>query len=171
MIFLNFLSWIKIKNIPATINENHARELLELHTVSPKAGYTQEDVIQLSYIMTGWRQRWSKSKLETGNVWFNSEYHQPGKKNVLGKEYKKGKKSLAVVIKDLVNHPNCRDFVADRLCKYLITDEKLSIFHNYYHHHVFDNGLDSLVPFFRESKNAILAFLTDRTFYFVFFDL
>ena len=73
--------------------------------------------------MTGWQQRWSKKKLETGNVWFNSEYHQPGKKNVLGKEYKKGKKTLAVVIKDLVNHPNCRDFVAERLCRYLINDE------------------------------------------------
>ena len=48
---------------------------------------------------------------------------QPGKKNVLGKEYKRGKKTLAVVIKDLVNHPNCRDFVAERLCRYLITDE------------------------------------------------
>ena len=115
--------WRRKKKRPATINENHARELMELHTVSPKAGYTQEDVIQLAYIMTGWEHRWSKKKLETGNVWFNSEHHQPGKKNVLGKEYKKGKKTLAVVIKDLVNHPNCRDFVAERLCKFLITDE------------------------------------------------
>ncbi len=115
--------WRRKKKEPATINENHARELLELHTVSPKAGYTQEDVIQLAYIMTGWQHKWSKKNLETGNVWFNSEYHQPGKKNVLGKEYKRGKKTLAVVIKDLVNHPNCRDFVAERLCRYLITDE------------------------------------------------
>ena len=115
--------WRRRKKEPATINENHARELLELHTVSPKAGYTQEDVIQLAYIMTGWQHRWSKKNLETGNVWFNSEYHQIGKKNVLGKEYKKGKKALAVVIKDLVNHPNCRDFVAERLCRFLITDE------------------------------------------------
>ena len=115
--------WRKRKKRPATINENHARELLELHTVSPKAGYTQEDVIQLAYIMTGWQQRWSKSKLETGNVWFNSEYHQPGKKTVLGKEYKRGKKTLSIVIKDLVNHPNCRDFIAERLCRFLITDE------------------------------------------------
>ncbi len=115
--------WRIRKKEPATINENHARELLELHTVSPKARYTQEDVIQLAYIMTGWQQRWSKKNLETGNVWFNSEYHQRGKKNVLGKEYKKGKKGLANVIKDLVNHPNCRDFVAERLCRYLITDE------------------------------------------------
>ena len=115
--------WRRRKKEPATINENHARELLELHTVSPKAGYTQEDVIQLAYIMTGWQQRWSKKNLETGNVWFNSEYHQRGKKNVLGKEYKKGKKGLTNVIKDLVNHPNCREFVAERLCRYLITDE------------------------------------------------
>ncbi len=115
--------WRRRKKEPATINENHARELLELHTVSPKAGYTQEDVIQLAYIMTGWQQRWSKKNLETGNVWFNSEYHQRGKKIVLGKEYKSGKKGLANIIKDLVNHPNCREFVADRLCKYLITDE------------------------------------------------
>ncbi len=115
--------WRRRKKEPATINENHARELLELHTVSPKAGYTQEDVIQLAYIMTGWQHKWSKKNLETGNVWFNSEYHQPGKKNVLGKEYKRGKKTLALVIKDLVNHPNCRDFVAERLCRFLITDE------------------------------------------------
>ena len=118
-----FQDWRKKKKEPATINENHARELMELHTVSPKAGYTQEDVIQLAYIMTGWEHRWSKKKLETGNIWFNSEHHQPGKKKVLGKEYKKGKKTLAVVIKDLVNHPNCRDFVAERLCRFLITDE------------------------------------------------
>ena len=115
--------WRRRKKEPATINENHARELLELHTVSPKAGYTQEDVIQLAYVMTGWQHRWSKQNLETGNVWFNSEYHKRGKKIVLGKEYKRGKKALAVVIKDLVNHPNCRDFLAERLCRYLITDE------------------------------------------------
>tara|TARA_A100001234_G_scaffold17799_1_gene14110 strand:- start:368 stop:1801 length:1434 start_codon:yes stop_codon:yes gene_type:complete len=115
--------WRRKKKKPATINENHARELLELHTVSPKAGYTQEDVIQLAYIMTGWQRKWSKTRLETGNIWFNPEYHQPGNKKVLGKEYKRGKKTLAVVIKDLVNHPNCRDFVAERLCRYLITDE------------------------------------------------
>ena len=115
--------WRRKKKEPASINENHARELLELHTVSPKAGYTQEDVIQLAYIMTGWQRKWSKTRLETGNIWFNPEYHEPGNKKVLGKEYKRGKKTLAVVIKDLVNHPNCRDFVAERLCRYLVTDE------------------------------------------------
>ena len=115
--------WRIRKKRPATINENHARELLELHTVSPNSGYTQEDIIQLAYIMTGWQPRWSKKHLETGNVWFNSEYHQPGKKKVLGKTYKSGKKSLSAVIKDLVNHPNCRNFIATKLCTHFITDE------------------------------------------------
>jgi uncharacterized protein (DUF1800 family) len=41
------------KGKEATINENHARELLELHTVSPNSGYDQEDVIQMSYLMSG----------------------------------------------------------------------------------------------------------------------
>ena len=115
--------WRRRKKRPATINENHARELLELHTVSPAANYSQEDVIQLAYIMTGWQQRWSKTGLETGDVFFNPEYHQPGKKIVLGKVYKRGKKGLKSVIKDLVNHPNCRDFIATKLCRHLITDE------------------------------------------------
>ena len=106
----------------SSINENHARELLELHTVSPAAGYTQEDIIQLAYIMTGWMNGYSKSTGDTLPVEFNKDRHQPGKKTVFGKTYKSGKKSLENVIKDLVHHPNCRDFIATKLCRYLITD-------------------------------------------------
>ena len=72
--------WRRRKKRPATINENHARELLELHTVSPKAGYTQNDVIELSKLMTGWQHKYNKSQLETANVTFNRDYHEPGKK-------------------------------------------------------------------------------------------
>jgi len=106
----------------ASINENHARELLELHTVSPNSGYKQEDIVQMAYIMTGWRPKWGKTRLETGDVHFDSQYHQPGKKKVLGKEYNNGKKSLAVAIKDFSNHPSCIEFIAMKLCRYLITD-------------------------------------------------
>ena len=89
-----------------TINENHARELLELHTVSPSAGYTQEDVIQLSYVMTGWGHKWSRKNLETGDVWFDQEKHQKGDKEVLGVKYKNdAKRELAKVIHDLATHP------------------------------------------------------------------
>ena len=115
--------WRRRKKEPATINENHARELLELHTVSPAAGYTQEDITQLAYIMTGWRLGWSKTTDDTKKVEFASDVHQPGKKTVFGKKYKSGRKGLAAVIKDLVHHPNCRDFIATKLCRHLITDE------------------------------------------------
>ena len=114
--------WRRREKKPATLNENHARELMELHTISPKGGYTQEDVQELAKIMTGWRPKWTKKSDNGTNVRFMSDRHEPGKKIVLGKTYKKGKKSLKIVIKDLVNHPSCREFIATKLCRYLITD-------------------------------------------------
>ena len=114
--------WAKEKGKKKGVNENHARELLELHTVSPDCGYTQEDIIQMAYIMSGWRPKWGKKRLETGDVHFNPDAHEPGTKIVLGKKYKRGRKSLSAVITDLVNHPSCRKFIAMKLCRYLITD-------------------------------------------------
>ena len=106
-----------------TINENHARELLELHTVSPEAGYTQDDVINLAYIMTGWGHKWNNKVLETGDVWFDQDKHQKGEKIVLGKKYKnEGKSELSKVIHDLSNHPQCIKFVSTKLCRHFITD-------------------------------------------------
>ena len=107
-----------------TINENHARELLELHTVSPSAGYTQEDVIQLAYIMTGWSHKWSNKELETGDVWFDQDKHQKGEKRILGVKYKNdAKRELPKVIHDLATHPVCIKFVSTKLCRHFITDE------------------------------------------------
>jgi len=106
-----------------TINENHARELLELHTVSPEAGYTQDDVINLAYIMTGWCHKWNNRVLETGDVWFDQDKHQKGEKIVLGKKYKNdGKRELSRVIHDLSHHPQCIKFVSTKLCRHFITD-------------------------------------------------
>jgi len=115
--------WRKKEKEPATINENHARELMELHTISPEGGYTQEDVIELAKIMTGWRPKWTKGKDHGSDVSFDRESHEPGKKKVLEKVYKSGKKGINLAIKDLVNHPSCREFIATKLCRYLITDE------------------------------------------------
>ena len=114
--------WAREKGKKRGVNENHARELLELHTVSPNCGYSQEDVIQMAYIMSGWRPEWGKKRLETGDVHFDPNAHQPGSKIVLGKKYKSGRKGLSNAITDLVNHPSCREFIAMKLCRYLITD-------------------------------------------------
>ena len=106
-----------------TINENHARELLELHTLSPEAGYTQDDVINLAYIMTGWGHKWNNKVLETGDVWFDQDKHQKGEKIVLGKKYKNdGKRELSKVIHDLSHHPQCIKFISTKLCRHFITD-------------------------------------------------
>jgi uncharacterized protein (DUF1800 family) len=114
--------WRRKEKEPATLNENHARELMELHTISPKGGYTQEDVQELAKIMTGWRPKWTKRSDQGTDIRFMSDRHEPGKKNVLGKKYKNGRKSLKIVIKDLVNHSSCREFIATKLCRYFITD-------------------------------------------------
>jgi len=116
--------WRRRKKEPATINENHARELLELHTVSPNSGYTQENINELALVMTGWApddSKWKK-QLETADVKFQRKFHEPGKKFFWGKEYPKGKKGLSSAIKFLANHPSCREFIAYKLCRYLITE-------------------------------------------------
>ena len=110
----------------ATVNENHARELLELHTVSPAAGYTQEDVVQLSYIMAGWEHRHTKKRKECNPVRFNQKKHEPGNHKVLGKSYKQRglspKNKLLDVLKDLSAHPETRRFITFKLCRHFITD-------------------------------------------------
>ena len=60
------------RNVIVSINENHARELLELHTVSSKGGYTQQDVINLSKIMTGW-QAHDNSPVKFNQKFMNQE--------------------------------------------------------------------------------------------------
>ena len=109
-----------------SVNENHARELMELHTVSPSAGYTQDDVVALSYIMAGWEHPWSKNREECNPVKFNPKKHEPGVHTVLGTPYKQkgisSKNKLMDVINDLSEHPSTREFIAFKLCRHFITD-------------------------------------------------
>ena len=111
----------------ATVNENHARELMELHTVSPAAGYTQDDVIALSYVMAGWEHKHTKKRQECNPVHFNQRNHQPGTHTVLGKQYKQrglnSSNKLLDAIEDLCAHPDCRRFIALKLCRHFICDQ------------------------------------------------
>ena len=109
------------KGKEATINENHARELLELHTVSPNSGYDQEDVIQMSYLMSGWKSKKDKEG-KFSDVYFEQNIHQPGRKRILGLGYSEGEKALSKIIRDLAKNQSCREFIAMKLCRYLITD-------------------------------------------------
>ena len=119
--------WRRKRGRPATVNENHARELLELHTVSPAAGYTQKDVIALSYIMAGWENRWSEKREECNPVRFDQKSHEPGNHIVLGKRYKQRglspKSKLNDVIEDLCAHPMCAEFVSTKLVRHFVSDD------------------------------------------------
>ena len=112
------------------LNENHARELLEFHTLSPEGKYSQKDVIEMAKVMTGWRHLWNNKKLEAGPIKFQPEYHEQGPYKILGKIYdikdfntvNQGKE-LGIVIKDLANHPATIRHVARKLCQHYICDE------------------------------------------------
>lgn len=119
--------WRREEGKVATVNENHARELLELHTVSPAAGYTQKDVVAPAYIMTGWENEWSEKREECDPVKFDPESHEPGNHVVMGKRYKQRglspKSKLIDVIEDLRAHPSCAEFVSTKLVRHFVADD------------------------------------------------
>lgn len=110
-----------------TANENHGRELLELHTVSPAVGYTQQDVTEMTLAMTGWTKV-GKKKYKTRRftkIGFSKAYHEPGKRTILGKTYKASSsgKQLRWIIEDLARHEETIKFISTKLCRHFITDE------------------------------------------------
>ena len=114
------------------LNENHARELLELHTISPKSGYTQDDVINTAYIMTGWGfVGGKKGGVEEKKIGYKGSLHEPGTHTVLGKKYKikgfssktKGEKQLRNLVENLCASEDCRNFIAWKLCRHFICDD------------------------------------------------
>lgn len=118
-----------------SLNENHARELLELHTLSPAGGYSQADVIETAKIMSGWgflRDGKKGERVESRLVGFVPGVHEPGTQTVLGKPYHdkqnydqktKGKFKLRQLVADLVRHPACIEFISAKLCQHFVTDK------------------------------------------------
>ncbi len=72
---------------PQGLNENYARELMELHTLGVNGGYTQADVIQVARVLTGWTV--DRPNMG-GDFTFNPNRHEPGTKKVMGKKIKDG---------------------------------------------------------------------------------
>jgi uncharacterized protein (DUF1800 family) len=116
-----------------TINENLARELLELHTVSPAAGYTQDDVIQTAYALSGWsfyggeRNQRDIPKSSPYGTYFNAHRHEPGTRKILGKTYDKGGKNGAgqapAFMADLAMRSETAQFVSRKLARHFIADD------------------------------------------------
>lgn len=128
------------------LNENYARELLELHTLGVDGGYSQEDVQELAKVLTGWtveglggpgarpQQRPGGRRTARGQAppaasgqirfRFQNALHEPGAKTVLGARYgEAGVEEGERVIRALCRHPSTAQFVAHKLVAHFVSDE------------------------------------------------
>jgi uncharacterized protein (DUF1800 family) len=129
------------------LNENYARELLELHTLGVNGGYSQQDVQELARVLTGWtvdgfgflaRRRPQRSRQSRGSAGpaappvdgspirfaFYDLLHEPGTKTVLGQRYDEdGVKEGERVIRMLCRQPSTSQFVARKLVAHFVSDD------------------------------------------------
>ena len=126
------------------LNENYARELLELHTLGVDGGYTQQDVQELAKILTGWTVSGVRRGPQTpqrgrppgrgraaqqdangaAGFAFQPFLHEPGSKTVLGVRYAQGGVEEGErVIRALARHPSTARFVATKLVTHFVSDE------------------------------------------------
>ncbi|MDR3474535.1 MAG: DUF1800 domain-containing protein [Devosia sp.] len=106
------------------LNENHARELMELHTVGVDAGYAQADVTSFAKVLTGWTFGRAENAPEIyGRFVFRPQAHEPGPQTVMGKTYpQKGLDQGLAVIADLAAHPATAQHIALQLARYFVAD-------------------------------------------------
>ena len=117
------------------LNENLAREVLELHTLGvaggggaygPWGGYSQADVTALAAVLTGWRgpRPGATADLASGTeADFDPAWHQPGPKTVLGRRYDAGPLALPAVLADLARQPATHRHIATKLARHLVADQ------------------------------------------------
>lgn len=106
------------------LNENLARETMELHTLGVRSGYTQDDVIGFANVLTGWTLLPAGDNPEHGGEFsFNPRLHEPGAQTVLGKSYaEEGVEQGRAVLRDLAAHPATATHLATRLAAHFIAD-------------------------------------------------
>jgi uncharacterized protein (DUF1800 family) len=101
------------------LNENLARECLELHTLSPAAKYTQADVTSLAAIITGWSVE--LNALQPGFV-FRADAHEPGAKTLLGRPFPPGDAGGILALDFLAHHPATYRHLATKLVRHFVAD-------------------------------------------------
>jgi len=102
------------------LNENLARECLELHTVSPAAGYTQADVTNFARVLTGWSL---KLKSSPRGFMFRPNLHEPGEIEVMGRTWPSGEQGGVDLLAWLGTHPASFQHVAEKLVRHFVADD------------------------------------------------
>jgi hypothetical protein len=103
------------------LNENYARELLELHTVGVDGGYSQQDVINVARALTGWS---IDNPRNGGQFVFRPEIHDAGTKTILGKALPAGRgiEDGEQTLDILARHPSTARFIATKLARRFVAD-------------------------------------------------
>jgi len=104
------------------LNENYARELMELHTLGVDGGYTQKDVQEVARAFTGWT---IANPRQGGGFVFDPRMHDDGEKIVLGHRIKAGggQRDGEEVLEILASHPSTARFIATKLARRFVADE------------------------------------------------
>jgi uncharacterized protein (DUF1800 family) len=107
------------------LNENLAREIMELHTLGVGGGYTQDDVTSLARIITGWTFAGRQGQLgQPGTFVFNANAHQPGPQPVMGKTYEAGGVAQGeAVLADIARHRSTAKFIATKFARHFVADD------------------------------------------------
>jgi uncharacterized protein (DUF1800 family) len=105
------------------LNENYARELMELHTLGVDGGYTQKDVTELARMLTGWT--FDQRRLVRNNETFRFEpkRHDQGVKTWLGREVAPdGQREGEMALDVLAVHPSTAHYISRQLAQYFVSD-------------------------------------------------
>src|SRR5258706_2824525 len=106
------------------LNENLAREILELHTLGVRSGYSQDDVTRFAYVLTGWTFLEPGNPKNGGEFVFIPRLHEPGAQEVVGKTYADGGVAQGrAVLADLARHPATATHIATKLARHFVADE------------------------------------------------
>jgi uncharacterized protein (DUF1800 family) len=168
------------------INENYARELMELHTLGVDGGYAQKDIVEVARAFTGWTiadpRGYRKAAandikgredrairriqqtagipddIESGEFYFNERWHDKGSKTVLGQKVSEGGvKDGLKVIDILVNHPSTAKFIARKLAVKFVSDEPSEKF--------VSRIADAFHKSHGDIKTTLRAIFTDKEFF------
>lgn len=112
------------RNRNAGLNENLAREILELHTLGVRSVYTQADVTSFARVITGWSVvPFQQDPQRGGEFVFNPRLHEPGAQSVIGRSYRAaGMEQGLFVLRDLARHPATAKHVAQKIAIHFVSD-------------------------------------------------
>ena len=108
------------RNSQRGLNENLAREIMELHTLSPASGYTQADVTEFARILTGWG---IDRQPDSVGFQFRDQLHEPGSKTLMGRQFEEGEAGGVAALRFLADHPATHRHIATKLVRHFVHDE------------------------------------------------